>query len=72
MQCGESCKTLINEYQAILSLAQKNARSEIHDLVRTTQRSNGNRDEGREPMKTTEDKLKLSGKKKKDKGCKIG
>lgn len=45
-------------------------RSEIHDLVRTTQRSNGNRDEGREPMKTTEDKLKLSGKKKKIKAAK--
>lgn len=38
-------------------------RSEIHDSLRTAQSSNGNGYEGREPMKTTEDKLKLAEKK---------
>lgn len=38
-------------------------RGEIHNSVRTAQRSNGNEDEGREPMKTTEDELKLAEKK---------
>lgn len=43
----------------------QSVRSEMPQFVRTAQRSNG--DAEREPMKTTEGKLKLAGKKRKKK-----
>lgn len=34
--------------------------SEIHDFLRTAERPRGNRDKGKEPVKTTYDELKLA------------
>lgn len=59
-----------NRVQSHWHRKMQSIRSEMPQSVRTAQRSNG--DAGREPMKTTEGKLKLAGKKKdkEDKGSK--